>query len=476
MFFPGRLLLTVAIFATFATACSDTGDEGANWGGTDNIPVITGRNPAHRPPVDTTDSGGDTFTQAVDSTFNSDSATLSGNNQDTETDSQMDSTESTAASTGTDSTDGTSTEASSDATPGSDSSPMSPATWTVMVYMAADSDLEPDMMIDLDELRAIVAPDWLHILILFDRHPYLDRSDGDWTGTRLYKVNPRMAEGLERLADPEYLELTNAGDIDELDMADGATLEHFIQYSQQSWPADHYALVLSGHGNGWMKKGAGQTSQLPKVICSDFSDNRDGMSVENVLAPLLKSYQIDVLGFDACLMGMIEVAWAVKDNVKYVIASEANETSDGWDFDKWFTSWIASGDYSLTSFLRRQVLSYRNYYSELSPPWQVTISVVDTGRLPALGDAINALVAQYTVSDFISQAMSMDDDYTEYYDLWNIADLVGDSNLKSAIEAAVIFNWYSDGVDTPGGLSIMFLEQFPDDYRQISFCLDLDWC
>ena len=357
-----------------------------------------------------------------------------------------------------------------------DSQTLSPETWTVMIYMAADSDLEAALLADLNELRAVETPQWLNVLILFDRHTALDTSDGNWTGTRLFRVTPGMPSGLERIADPTYLKIGNTGDSDELDMGDGATLDGFLRFAESAYAADHYALILSGHGSGLMKKDFETSSYVPQGICSDASGTTDGMSVQDALAPALQSHEIDVLGFDACLMGMVEVVWAVKDHVQYVIASEANESADGWDYKNWLSDWIERDDRSPRTFAEQQVLSYQNYYTSVVPPFQVTVSVVETSKLSALGDAINGLYAQYALDEFIYQALTFDDVFRDYYDLWSIADLTGDATLKSAIENVVIYNWFSDGEGAPGGLSIMFVERFPNAYLNTSFCQDLDWC
>ncbi|MBN2716504.1 MAG: hypothetical protein JXX14_11675 [Deltaproteobacteria bacterium] len=493
------------MLATGTLACNDhdASLDGPSDSSTDTLPIITGRDSAHRVPADTSSLDVNT----TDTAYNSDSGGFVLSDTDSarssDSDSQTTSTDASIDTAGADTLSITDTQSATadedtslpsdtDTLPDtgtlmnddtssvnigdSDSEVPQYVTWTVMVYMAADSNLEADMLVDLSELASVQTPYWLNILILFDRHEYLDRTDGDWTGTRLFRVNSQVPGGLERLADSVYLGVTDSGDTDELDMGDGNTLDRFIQFSTNAYSADHYALVLSGHGNGWMKKGTDEKTYHPKVICSDDSGNRDGISVQQVLAPLLQSYSIEVLGFDACLMAMVEVAWAVKDTVKYMIASEANESSEGWDFYTWFTEWIKSADYSAESLIKKQVVAYRRYYAETTAPWQVTVSVVDTAMLPALGDAINAFMTTHVPADVVPSAMTFDVDYSEYYDLWHIADLAGDEGLKMAIEAAVIYSWSSNGPQTPGGLSIMFLPTFPDAYLQTSFCQDLDWC
>lgn len=355
--------------------------------------------------------------------------------------------------------------------------PADNSTWTLLLYMDADSNLEADMLADLFEVAQVPVPDWLTILVLFDRNADYDTSDGDWTGTRLFKVNPALPGGLERLAESQFLHLSNQGDLDEFDMGNPLTLEAFIDFGQAVYPADYTGLVLSGHGNGWSKKGPVSQTPDPKFICADDSGSANGISIQNELKPLLETKQIDVIGFDACLMGMVEVAWAMKDSVKYIIASEANEASYGWDYYTWLARWVNVPQRSPRILAQSLVEAYRDYHISWNMrPWLMTMAAVDVSKLPAVGAALNELVARNPDRSFVEAAMNFDEYYYYYYDLWDIADMVGDENLKKALEEAVFSSWNSDETDAPGGLSIMFYHGLIYEYQQTSFCKELDWC
>ena len=44
--------------------------------------------------------------------------------------------------------------------------------------------------------------------------------------------------------------------------------------------------------------------------------------------------RLEFVGFDACLMGTVETAYAIKNNVDYLIASEEIEPGTGWNYKK----------------------------------------------------------------------------------------------------------------------------------------------
>ena len=90
---------------------------------------------------------------------------------------------------------------------------------------------------------------------------------------------------------------------------DPATLASFITWSRTNYPADHYALVLAGHGQGW--KG---------TMIIDGQDTLSMTEVSTGMAALGSKF--DVVFFDSCLMGMLEVGYQVADRANYMVASE----------------------------------------------------------------------------------------------------------------------------------------------------------
>ncbi|MFX0091406.1 MAG: hypothetical protein ACFFBD_06550 [Candidatus Hodarchaeota archaeon] len=64
----------------------------------------------------------------------------------------------------------------------------SSATWTVMIYLDADCNLESAGIEDINEMETVGSSDKLNIIALVDRTSGYDTSNGDWTGTRVYKI------------------------------------------------------------------------------------------------------------------------------------------------------------------------------------------------------------------------------------------------------------------------------------------------
>ena len=108
-------------------------------------------------------------------------------------------------------------------------------------------------------------------------------------------------------------------------MADPKTLSDFIRWAAEKHPARKYALVLWDHGGG-SKTGifidelfAGDVMYLDEL---HDAFQGGGVNFEAVL-------------FDACMMANLETAYAIKDNAKWMIASEEVVAGKGTAMGRW---------------------------------------------------------------------------------------------------------------------------------------------
>jgi hypothetical protein len=186
--------------------------------------------------------------------------------------------------------------------------------WAVLVYMAADGTLEPFARADLEELVDVGSSDAVHLVVLID--PYAGPS-------QVLYLEPGAA--------------VVVSETDESDTGDGDTLRDFGMWATAAYPAKRTALVVWNHGNGWK----GRTgSVVTRSIGMDAHGDADGISIAGgelgeALEGIVRARggrPLDLLGFDACLMGMWEVAAAVAPYAGLMVASSANEPPDGWPY------------------------------------------------------------------------------------------------------------------------------------------------
>lgn len=206
--------------------------------------------------------------------------------------------------------------------------------WTVLVYIAGDNNLATAGLDDVNEMEAVGSSSDVNVVVQIDGH---SSYSPDAQGTRRYFI--------QKDTDMATISSPVLGAMDEADMGDPQTLVDFIQFGFDQYPAKKYAVILWNHGNGWYPDaGTHRVTGEPeapvsplKAICSDdasgsaISTRGVGEIIKKMAGRLGRP--IDVVGFDACLMGMAETFWELGDAARVAVASEKTEPGDGWPYD-----------------------------------------------------------------------------------------------------------------------------------------------
>ncbi len=283
-----------------------------------------------------------------------------------------------AAATGTDTTELLAIEPV--AAPATNAASAEPATvsasaeakeWTVLVYSMADTDLEPFMMSDVGEMGAVGTGEHLNVVALVDRAA--DYSTDavlevpDWQGARLLRIGQGTAEVLDDLGD------VNTGD--------PQVLADFVGRAVAENPARHYALIISDHGASWPGVGGDESSDHDSLSLAEIADGIGaGLSASGV-------GQLDLLGFDACLMATYEVASTLAPLAQRMIASQELEPGHGWDYRS--LGVLDSADPVDVDTLGSAILDgYRDQAEAQGTGSDITLSLLDLTRMGALDDAV----------------------------------------------------------------------------------------
>ena len=125
-------------------------------------------------------------------------------------------------------------------------------------------------------------------------------------------------------------------------MGEAATFTSFLKYAYSHYPADHYGLICWDHGAGIA--GFGHDEVYDDILTLEETEKALAAS------PFGKKQKIDWVGYDACLMGSLEVADVWADYADYLVASEEVEPGFGWDYS--FLSFLNK------SFDAKQITAY----------------------------------------------------------------------------------------------------------------------
>ena len=126
-------------------------------------------------------------------------------------------------------------------------------------------------------------------------------------------------------------------DITYASMGLSSTLQSFIEYGIENFPADRYGLVLWNHGGGM------------RGVCYDEKKSDDSLldyEVKNAVSGALTAkgmsgQKLEWIGYDACLMQVQDIAEMNSPYFNYMVASEESEAGEGWDYDTWIDNLYA---------------------------------------------------------------------------------------------------------------------------------------
>ena len=186
-----------------------------------------------------------------------------------------------------------------------------PKAWTFLVYLCG-SDLGASARADLEEMAT-------------------SGFDEDCLNVVAYTGGARSWGGASIPTDSIAMQEIHNGVVKQIagfplaDMSASETLSHFLTVAAERYPADRYALILWDHG-------AGPNGGL----FMDMLFDGNPMPLNDLKAAIgnspFGSRKLDLIGFDACLMGGVEVAKAMEPYARYMLASEAAETDLGWNY------------------------------------------------------------------------------------------------------------------------------------------------
>jgi len=341
--------------------------------------------------------------------------------------------------------------------------------WTVMVYMDGDNDLEASALADLAEMAAAGSDEDVNIVVL------LDTLSGP--ADLLY-----VAEGSTQ----------TVAEWGEVPMDDGANLVRFITTVEALYPSEKTALVMYDHGGGLFG------------LCWDDTTGADECIRLLELADALDQAgaDLDLLVFNACLMGQAEIAFQVAHHADTVVFSEQIMSMRGFEWHLALDALRAEPTMDGTAL---GLLLGANYAANNAAATGslFTVSVLDTSAMDAVVGAFAAAAAAQTAAmdEYASQLRECRNtaeeadpygpvDVVEYMSNVAACARIDDLTVRStaqqvvdAVEEAVLYHWALQWVEGMNGLGVYFprnntQEEWTVDgevYSALPFCQETGW-
>ena len=186
-----------------------------------------------------------------------------------------------------------------------------------------------------------------------------------------------------------------------------------------------------------------------------------------------KPFKLNVVGFDACLMGMVEVAYALREVAGIMVASEQTEPGSGWPYTDILGPLVSNNPTSPTQLATLIVNEYADSYSAGAG---ITQSAVDVGKIEDIAVKFDAFAAKATSEwDKLKAARSSTFTYhtsdvpKSYWgaDAWGFAEETrkgvtsadiksAATDLRDALGGAVLAERHGTGCNGSHGLAVYF--------------------
>lgn len=297
--------------------------------------------------------------------------------------------------------------------------------WTIVIYAAADNDLRGFIARNIKQMARIGSNKNINILVHLDI-----KIAGNKKVTRRYYIEKDKFIHVNA-----YDSLTQS-----MDSGNKHTLTSCCKWAITDFPAKHYALVFWNHGSGVIDPAHGRILSTANLLFSfnpttkqfeldrsiNFFDFMEELSsglrgicwddstgnyltnhdLEDALTHIRKKYlnnkKFDIIAFDACFMGSIEIASIIKNHADIMVASEEVELGAGWNYEKVLAP-FKTNSISPFDFAEQMVSAYYSSYHKITSDY--TQSAFNLSLIPNIEQNINS-VAQELMNCIDSQKNS----------------------------------------------------------------------
>ncbi len=241
-------------------------------------------------------------------------------------------------------------------------------------------------------------------------------------------------------------------------MGDKKTLEDFLTFAKQNYPAEKTAVLFWNHGGGSVSGAA-----------FDELYGNDSLSLAEMYDAFTNVWQandqgdppLELVGFDTCLMATVDVAFTFSDLAHYLVGSQETEPGNGWYYTGWLDA-LASDPAMNGETLGTAICdSFYEGCEMVGTQDYTTLSVTDLTQVTPLLDAYEsfgaeALAAACEDPSFFSHfaraaavsenygGNTREEGYTNMVDLGHLArqtsDLLGSAPaVLDALDACILY-------------------------------------
>ncbi|MBO7668617.1 MAG: hypothetical protein J6T26_09170, partial [Firmicutes bacterium] len=294
--------------------------------------------------------------------------------------------------------------------------------YTLMIYIVG-SDLESGdgaASRDLREIASATSGTNLNIIV-------------QTGGTRRWWVSGISAGKVQRW-EIRNGRMTQLADLGRINMASSDSLYDFIRFCAANYPANRNSLILWDHGGGSVA-GYGWDEVYS-------NQHMDLTGINKALSD--SGLKFDFIGFDACLMGSVEVAYMLEPYADYLIASEETEPSSGWYYTSFINALAANTSIDTEDLGKIIIDSFARTVTKSDTLSLISLREIDyvyAALCNYMANASKELQQNYsTISNALASTVTFSGGNYDMFDLLDITnncDIEGEDELIKAVESAV---------------------------------------
>jgi hypothetical protein len=244
---------------------------------------------------------------------------------------------------------------------------------TVLIYMVADNSLNAISTTNIDSM-----------VVGFSRSKtvgqmviYLDNESGIPSLIQLVKDSNG---GVTQRVVKTYAEQNSA---------DVAVMSGIFSDVMKLFPSTSYGLVLWSHGYGWLP---GTTSTKASSLRWFGQDGSYNMNISDLGTALKSGPRFDYVLFDACFMGGVETAYALRSCTGYLIASPAEVLTDGFPYGVMVSYLFGSTE---ADYIKAASLYYDHYNALSGSNQSASVACIKCSELDSLAVEFGNLIGTH---------------------------------------------------------------------------------
>jgi hypothetical protein len=299
--------------------------------------------------------------------------------------------------------------------------------WTFIVYIAADNDLRGFAAKNIKQMAEVGSNNHINILVQLDI-----RITGNKKITRRYYIENNKIFHVNA-EDPHS---------QKMDSGDPKTLVSCCSWAIENYPADNYALILWNHGTGIIDPDTGRMINPTELFSYNAANNRYELdrtigfldfinekdlrfrndcwrgicwdestgnyltnqkldtALSEITSKLLHGKKLSIIGFDACLMSMLEITKITRNYADIQVSSQEVELGAGMNYRKVLEPFYAQS-LDPQTFAAHMVDAFYETYNKITNDF--TMSSVNLNESEILEQNIN-LIAKLLIEALAKQS------------------------------------------------------------------------